>query len=1234
MPLLNGQVVEPAPAPVSDVDNTRAQAWQIRFTGEVFDDYDRYLDRLAFYRKPIWSCKESGQSELTYEQALLSERAENHRLTGVGFSDALICQMLTFISQSNLSISLAIDALYYRFQYDFFLNEHIDVKYPDTEGAMYECFVVGIGALPQKPPMGVFNNGSAGDANPNPASSLASATAIAIGRLGDAAEDIIAIEQRKSRIYTVRLFDIDGNPIDDSDISVPATELSRSRNVFTKVALRQFLDDHTERSSRPGSPWIVRPEWRERFHIPYMYGGEARLLRNARAAKRATGISIAQLLNHPSPAANQQQQAVIPEVVIDPRADERQLAIKPFRKFPIDDQDFVQYNHIKWNDGTLWALRRKSQKLEAGHDNASAGAAAEVKLKPQAPREITDYFSAAGSRDAKPTTEDSIKDSETEQDVAAEKDGGEEEEDEPAMKNRWPIPLCEWQVPASLVSRTLAVYMFLSCFSTPLQLTPYPLDYFESALVYRLPDPAPAATATDGSSVYRESIIALLNSIIAERKRGQNPANVEERVETMVAYQDGNMTEPEDLSADESGGIQVDDTASLSRKEDAAEPMDVDNPEIASAKLRANRTIAKQVHSLSTNGDMQFVSAIARRTRSGRSRLQYSSTLSNSTGVSSAESSSDTEFVDSSSTTTARNAKDGGRRSLNRAGSHQTKQGKKGRQGKSGSPATSRAATPATKDNAKADDETKLAAMRPHQLLRHLSRNWANSLISKKRHTWIYKLVGWINEACYDYPELVSIYDALWNAKSLALGSLEETLWNAVDLEKRLVILELLVGECTNNESTRKYLDLCAETTAELKRERVEIRRELKKISESLAALDREENTDAQEAGSKTQARKEKEEEQRRQKERRKLGESERQHLKRIDHVERELRRSNIGRLAPLGTDRYFNRYYFIDGIGGCPVTGGSGRIFVQPATAEERNDAVSKLPRFAVNTWALDVPGTWSGGLAVTGDDSKLVKVAFPNEQDRVTNKGLAKLGEKGELWGYYATTGQLDSLKRWLEPRGKREAALLAELELIQTAISGSIRRRCQSLEQSFEARARSREHICDRISAHLDSTPAADALATEKGDEATSSSSSTEGGAHSAALAKLQDELNKIDQTPVPPSLLPPALLVEQRLAATDQACGEMSLVHRSISNETNPSSCAPTPAAGDDDAKNSGMGSSRASSAEPPSSADMLAQQSKRLSFRSSSGRGRRPKNRNHRHKEYVEEFLEYENPLLD
>ncbi|KAJ2772848.1 hypothetical protein IWQ57_001585 [Coemansia nantahalensis] len=1212
MPLLDGRPVPLCTSPAAGY-GAHAHGWQIRFTGEVFDDYDKYLDRLMLYRRPVWTCKESGRTCLTYEQALLEERAERHRSTGIGFSDALICEMLSFMNQSTLPVLQAMDVLYYRFRYDFFPGEHLDVKYPDTEGAMYECCVVSVGPLPQAPALGMFPGSLArdlGDDVPiveisgrrmaSPASLAQSDSAIE--RLGAHACRVIAHDERKHRMYTVRLYDVDGGLIDNSDIAVPATELSRSRNVFTKVALRQFLNDHLRHDARSGGPWVVRPEWRERFRIPYNHCGGAQALRLPRAnSKRASGAfympgdetlldtlpaGVAGVRLGSSPLSSSGRQRKCNAIVlVDPHADERDPGLKIMRKFPANDLEYVNYKHARLSQSALWAYRRKAP--------SPAGMPADSPLsKGRKSYAITKYFAvSAGKRSGpgEPEPESGV-------DNAEDESGTED----PDLACRWPVPLCKWQVPLALVSRALAVYMFVSCYSAPLKLDPYPLDYLESALVHSLPPPATGEAGEDSlqsppvaTPVYRESVIALLNSIIDDRQRSGLPPHVASRIDAMVDAQNAALSDHEevDIVAD-------------------AAPMDISDNEAAPPKLPP---IGPQA-ALTRTGNRQASSAA---TRVGRSRLQRSTRLTNSSSIASSESDSGSESNGSaaSAATAASTRRGRGRRRA----APSRKGMRNGRAGPS-SVASSRATTPASVDSDQEDSVpshkaanggrgapkqtvaavamAKLASLQGHALLRHLSRTWAAATIGPSRDMWAAQLAGWIIEARQDYPELAPIASALWDNSAFTLEGLEAALWGAADVEMRLVLLELLAVECANNDSIREYLEKCADAMQELRRERAELRREHKRITEALGDLDREE---AQEDGagaseiSREQGRKEKEQEIQRQKDRRKLGESERQQRRRLDHVEREMRRNSIGRLTPLGMDRFFNGYYLIDGIGSCPATGATGRIFVRPASRGEQLDATWGLPMHMASIWAMEMPAAWVGELVPRAKDSKLMDLAWPGERP-AEEAEMRALGARGELWGYYATQAQVDALKRWLDPKGKRESALLAELELHQTAIASSIRRRCQTLERSLEARTRARKQLCDKISARLDASvdPA---------------------GGEDAVLAGLNEELAQLDRALVPPALLPPALL-----AAEENADG-------GAANGAEPAAESATGA--------EAAFSSRASSAEPPPSVDLNTNptpanpSAKRLAVLRQP-RGRRPKNRGPNARTYMDDFLAYEN----
>ncbi|MBA0814282.1 hypothetical protein Gohar_020122 [Gossypium harknessii] len=53
--------------------------YQVRFTKEIFRDYQypklkEYLNRINLYRQRVWMCKSTGKSNLTYEEAMVTEK--------------------------------------------------------------------------------------------------------------------------------------------------------------------------------------------------------------------------------------------------------------------------------------------------------------------------------------------------------------------------------------------------------------------------------------------------------------------------------------------------------------------------------------------------------------------------------------------------------------------------------------------------------------------------------------------------------------------------------------------------------------------------------------------------------------------------------------------------------------------------------------------------------------------------------------------------------------------------------------------------------------------------------------------------------------------------------------------------------------------------------------------------------------------------------------------------------
>lgn len=72
MPLLNGQPWQPS-APLPPEAAPEEEVFYLKLTGEVFGDYETYLNRLAQLRCRQFSCVHTGKTNLSYEQALREE---------------------------------------------------------------------------------------------------------------------------------------------------------------------------------------------------------------------------------------------------------------------------------------------------------------------------------------------------------------------------------------------------------------------------------------------------------------------------------------------------------------------------------------------------------------------------------------------------------------------------------------------------------------------------------------------------------------------------------------------------------------------------------------------------------------------------------------------------------------------------------------------------------------------------------------------------------------------------------------------------------------------------------------------------------------------------------------------------------------------------------------------------------------------------------------------------------
>ncbi|XP_068658657.1 uncharacterized protein [Aristolochia californica] len=99
------------------------QVWQVRFTKEIFRSYEEYLKRMRLYCKRVWTCKVTGKTQLTYEEAVVSENQANEKT--LEFPKEFIPHVLRFIQFSTLSLDDLVAMIYEKLKDCFVEGEEL-----------------------------------------------------------------------------------------------------------------------------------------------------------------------------------------------------------------------------------------------------------------------------------------------------------------------------------------------------------------------------------------------------------------------------------------------------------------------------------------------------------------------------------------------------------------------------------------------------------------------------------------------------------------------------------------------------------------------------------------------------------------------------------------------------------------------------------------------------------------------------------------------------------------------------------------------------------------------------------------------------------------------------------------------------------------------------------------------------------------------------------------------------
>ncbi|KAJ4462671.1 putative bromodomain adjacent to zinc finger domain protein 1A [Paratrimastix pyriformis] len=242
------------------------EVWFIEMTGEVFTSYEKYLDAIDLYQSSVWSCRHTGRSGLTYQEALDSEqesleKIESLRLTPLEYEH--ICRT------THHSI-LQIEDLVHRLQADFtarlFVGQSVLVTHPSATGSRKGQVVAVHGAaLTIKDDDDGDDARSEGDEKPAPR--VRTPTGAKKGKAPAAP----AKPTKKAKTALPNLtYDVvmlgDGGE-EGLRISNIAREALKPARVIPLTVMRMLVRDIATREFYLGAPFVVRPDLVARFHL-------------------------------------------------------------------------------------------------------------------------------------------------------------------------------------------------------------------------------------------------------------------------------------------------------------------------------------------------------------------------------------------------------------------------------------------------------------------------------------------------------------------------------------------------------------------------------------------------------------------------------------------------------------------------------------------------------------------------------------------------------------------------------------------------------------------------------------------------------------------------------------------------------------------------------------------------------------------------------------------------------
>ncbi|PVU91289.1 hypothetical protein BB561_004488 [Smittium simulii] len=537
MPLLNNKKIEFSKPPKFEEAKAKGKTefWCIRFTNELFLNYEEYLKKLHIYRQPIWESEATGKGNLTYEEALDSEK---NLATKAG-----VLVYSPFLTRAFL-LQILKPASFYSGSFDELLEA---IVWANINGSnKVKCII----CKQNKKTDAAVNDSKKSSKDRLSAkkqSNLSNQKSLVSSNIDD------KISNDSENIdYIIRAFDTKSNKLGENKI-VSSENIFRPKEINSKKAIRFLMKLCTYRD-RTSNTIIVKKFIRDEFKIKVAQNikfkeADSTDNQNLKDLLLTADKNLNDLIHSKASKKKTSQQSTLvlaprknlndnlndskihtanklfPFIKINkpttptnkPKSENFELLklmLSDIKKFPVDDLILLQYQYLIEHKSLLYMIDQKWDEL--------------YKCKDQE-KKIKDSTSTQFKKQLKLTSSGALKLAEIPsndiQKLDLKTEPSELTNSESAILH-WPMPQYLWKVSPNLSEITLQTFLFLSWYVKPLQINGFTLDQYEVSLGHGLffnsdfidnENKLGLSTVIPDCSLFVGCITSLLNLIIKDR---------------------------------------------------------------------------------------------------------------------------------------------------------------------------------------------------------------------------------------------------------------------------------------------------------------------------------------------------------------------------------------------------------------------------------------------------------------------------------------------------------------------------------------------------------------------------------------------------------------------------------------------------------------------------------------------------------------------------------------------